>query len=158
MMNWTREQLSFHDMQRLLSRLTQHVKAFHGLSMGEVSDLLSNAEKCSFAPGGVIVKEGTIGQHMYIILSGTARVTKTGRGGIVELASLEPADSFGEMALVDNEARSATVVADADCVLVRINDLMISSKPDIGIKVYRNIAKVVSSRLRAADEYLAWRL
>lgn len=157
-MNWTREQLSFHDMQRLLSRLTQHVKAFQGLTTGEVSDLLSNAEKCSFPPGSVIVKEGTIGQHMYIILSGNARVTKSGRGGTVELASLEPADSFGEMALVDNEARSATVIADADCVLVRINDQMINSKPEIGVKVYRNIAQVVSARLRAADEFLAWRL
>ena len=157
-MTWTRDQLSFHDLQRLLSRLTQHVKAFKGLSTGEVSDLLNGAEKCSFDPGTVIVKEGTVGQHMYIILNGSARVTKTGRGGAVELAILEPADSFGEMALVDNEARSATVIADTDCVLVRLNDQMINAKPEIGLKVFRNIAKVVSTRLRAADEYLAWRL
>ncbi len=62
------------------------------------------------------------------------------------------------MALVDNEARSATVIANTDCVLVRLNDQMINAKPEIGLKVFRNIAKVVSIRLRAADEYLAWRL
>jgi CRP-like cAMP-binding protein len=62
------------------------------------------------------------------------------------------------MALADNEARSASVVADTDCVLVRINDQIINSRPDIGLKVYRNITKVVSARLRTADELLAWRL
>jgi CRP-like cAMP-binding protein len=85
-------------------------------------------------------------------------VLKSGRDGPVELARLVPADSFGEMALADNEARSASVVADADCVLVRINDQIINSRPEIGLKVYRNITKVLSARLRAADELLAWRL
>jgi CRP-like cAMP-binding protein len=60
--------------------------------------------------------------------------------------------------LADNEARSASVVADTDCVLVRLNDQTINAKPEVGLKVYRNIAKVMSSRLRAADELLAWRL
>ena len=157
-MTWTREPLSFHDMQRLLARLTERVKAFQGLSSGEVSELLGNAEKCSFDPDSTIVKEGTMGNHMYIILNGSARVMKSGRAGPVELARLEPADSFGEMALVDNEARSATVIADSSCVLVRLNDQTINSKPEIGVKVYRNIAKVVSTRLRTADEFLVWRL
>jgi hypothetical protein len=43
-------------------------------------------------------------------------------------------------------------------VLVRLNDQIINSRPEIGLKVYRNITKVVSARLRTADELLAWRL
>ena len=43
-------------------------------------------------------------------------------------------------------------------MLVRINDLAIHLRPETGLKVYRNIAKVLSARLRAADELLAWRL
>lgn len=157
-MSWVREQFTFHDLQRLLFRLSEHVKAFQGLTPAEISDLLGSSEKCSFAPGSHIVKEGNVGTHMYIILNGEARVLKSGRDGEVELARLEAADSFGEMALADNEARSASVVAETDCILVRINDQIINSRPEIGMKVYRNITKVLSARLRAADELLAWRL
>jgi CRP-like cAMP-binding protein len=157
-MSWIREQFTFQDLQRLLFRLAEHVKAFQGLTPAEISDLLGSAEKCSFPSGVYIVKEGTIGNHMYIILNGEARVMKSGRDGGVELARLGAADSFGEMALADNDARSASVIADTDCILVRLNDQTINAKPEVGLKVYRNIAKVLSSRLRTADELLAWRL
>lgn len=157
-MSWIREQFTEIDLQGLLCRLAEHVKAFHGLTPAEISDLLGRSEKCTYAPGVCIVKEGNIGAHMYIILSGDARVLKTGREGEVELAVLAPADSFGEMALADKEARSASVVADTDCVLVRIDDQAIHARPETGLKVYRNIAKVLSARLRTADELLAWRL
>lgn len=157
-MSWIREQFTFTDLQRLLFKLAERVKAFQGLSPAEISDLLGSCEKCSFTAGAHIVKEGSVGPHMYIILSGEARVLKTGRQGEVELARLTPADSFGEMALADREARSASVVADSDCILVRINDQVINARPEVGLKVYRNIARVVSARLRAADELLVWRL
>jgi len=157
-MSWIREQFTFHDLQRLLTRLSEHVRAFHGLSPAEIGELLGRSEKCTYTPGSAIVKEGSVGTHMYIILAGEARVVKAGRDGDVELARLAAADSFGEMALADNEARSASVIADTDCVLVRLNDNAIHASPEIGLKVYRNIAKVLSARLRAADELLAWRL
>jgi CRP-like cAMP-binding protein len=95
---------------------------------------------------------------MYVIINGEAAVTKKGRGGEVELARLGSADSFGEMALADNETRSASVSALTPCVLVRLNDQIVNSRPEIGVKIYRNISRVLSSRLRNADEALAWRL
>lgn len=157
-MSWIREQFTFVDLQRLLFKLSERVRAFQGLTPAEISDLLGSSEKCTFAPGSFIIKEGNVGTHMYIILNGDARVIKSGREGSVELARLTAADSFGEMALADNEARSASVVAETDCVLVRLNDQIINARPEIGLKVYRNIAKVLSTRLRSADELLAWRL
>jgi CRP-like cAMP-binding protein len=157
-MNWTREQFGFHDLQRLLLKLAEHVKAFHGLTPAEIETLLAHAEKCSFEDTVPIVKEGSVGNHMYVILDGVAVVTKAGREGEVELARLYSADSFGEMALADNEARSATVTALTPCVLVRLSDQVINAHPEIGMRVYRNIAGVLSARLRSADEALAWRL
>ena len=62
------------------------------------------------------------------------------------------------MSLADNDARSATVTAISPCVLVRLSDQVMNSRPEIGMKIYRNIARVLSARLRAADEALAWRL
>lgn len=157
-MGWVREQFTFHDMQRLLFKLSEKVKAFHGLTPAEIGEVMTHAEKCTFEPGMAIIKEGNVGSHMYIIIHGEAAVTKQGRSGDVELARLGPADSFGEMALADNETRSASVVALGPCVLVRINDQAVNSRPEIGVKIYRNLTRVLSSRLRSADEALVWRL
>lgn len=157
-MSWIREQFTFHDLQRLLFKLAERVKAFQGLTPAEISELLARAEKCSFAPNSAIVKEGSAGNTMYVILDGEAVVSKKGRDGEVELARLYAADSFGEMALADNEARSATVTALAACTLVRLSDQVMNTRPEIGMKVYRNLARVMSQRLREADEALAWRL
>ena len=157
-MSWIREQFTFQDLQRLLVKLAEHVKAFEGLTPAEISELLARAEKCTFAPNAVVIKEGSVGNHMYVILDGEAAVSKKGRDGEMELARLFSADSFGEMALADNEARSASVTALSPCVMVRLSDQAMNSRPEIGMKVYRNIARVLSSRLRTADEALAWRL
>jgi len=157
-MSWIKEQFSFTDLQRLLLRLSQHVKIFQGLTPAEISDLLGDSEKCSFPPGNYIIKEGNAGSHMYILLNGEAKVMKTGRDGEVELALLKAADSFGEMGLADNEARSASVIAESPCVLVRISNRAINARPATGLKVYQNLTKVLAVRLRSADELLAWRL
>ena len=157
-MSWIREQFTFHDLQRLLFKLAEHVKAFQGLTPAEISELLATAEKCTFDTNVAIVKEGNAGNQMYVILDGVASVSKKSRDGEMELARLYSADSFGEMSLADNEARSATVTAISPCVLVRLSDQALNSKPEIGMKVYRNIARLLSARLRAADEALAWRL
>jgi CRP-like cAMP-binding protein len=157
-MSWVREQFTFQDLQRLLFKLAEKVKAFHGLSAAEIGEVLTHAEKCTFDPGTAIIKEGNVGTHMYIIIAGEACVTKKGRGGEIELARLGATDSFGEMALADHETRSATVHAVSACVLVRLNDKIVSVRPEIGAKIYRNIAHMLSERLRNADEALAWRL
>ena len=154
-MSWVREQFTFHDLQRLLFKLSEKVKAFQGLSPAEIGEVLAHAEKCTFEPGMAIVKEGNVGTHMYIIIDGEASVTKQGRGGEVELARLGATDSFGEMGLADNETRSASVIALTPCILVRLNDQIVNSRPEIGVKIYRNISRVLSARLRSADEALA---
>lgn len=157
-MSWLREDFAFYDLQKLLFKLAERVKAFHGLAQAEIADVLARAEKCTYESGMTIVSEGSVGHHMYLILEGEALVTKRGRHGKVELARLMPADGFGEMALADKETSSATVTALSRCVLVRIGENALNVSPEIGLKIFRNIAHVLSSRLRQADELLAWRL
>ncbi len=157
-MTWIKEEFHYTDLQRLLVKLAEQVKAFKGLTPAEMTDLLVQAEKCTYQEDAIIIKEGNVGTHMYVILDGDAVVTKKGHDGEVELARLTAADSFGEMALADNEVRSASVKALSHCVLVRISEQALSRKPEIAMKVYHNITKVLSERLRNADELLAWRL
>ena len=157
-MSWIKEEFGFHDLQRLLFKLADRVKVFQGLTPAEISEILAKAEKCTYEAAAPIIREGSVGLHMYLIIDGEVVVTKQGRDGDVELARLGPADSFGEMALADNEVRSANVTAASPCVLVRIGEQTLRGHPAIGLKIYRNMAHLLSLRLRQADEQLAWHL
>ncbi|MEL6347605.1 MAG: cyclic nucleotide-binding domain-containing protein, partial [Myxococcota bacterium] len=66
------------------------------------------------ASGGVICKQGERGDFMAFIVSGTFSVFRTANGKKQPVASLGPGDSFGEMALVDDEPRSASIEATED--------------------------------------------
>jgi CRP-like cAMP-binding protein len=64
-----------------------------------------------YKDGEVIVRQGEVGECMYVIVSGKAEVLDQGGGKEVRLALLGPRDSFGELAIFDRERRSATVRA-----------------------------------------------
>lgn len=155
--NWIKQEFNLNDL-RLMHKLAEHIKVFRNLTPAEISGLLAKAEKCTYEPGNAIIREGSIGAYMYVIFDGTAMVTKKGNDGDVELARLNAADSFGEMALADREARCATVTAMTSCVLVRLGEQVLVRNPEVAMKVYRNITVLLSERLRRTDEKLVWQL
>lgn len=155
--NWIKQEFNLNDL-RLMHKLAEHIKIFRNLTPAEISELLARAEKCTYQPGTTIIKEGSVGAYMYVIFDGTALVTKKGNDGDVELARLNAADSFGEMALADREARCATVTAMTTCVLVRLGEPILIRSPEVAMKVYRNITILLSERLRRTDEKLVWQL
>lgn len=66
-------------------------------------------EREHFEPGQDVFRQGDLGDRLYIILSGKADVLRTGSQGERHLARLGPGQSFGEMALLQQTTRSATV-------------------------------------------------
>lgn len=155
--NWIKQEFNLNDL-RLMHKLAEHIRVFHGLTPAEISMLLTTAEKCTYQSGTTIIKEGSVGSYMYVIFDGTAVVTKKGNSGDVELARLHAADSFGEMALADREARCASVTAMTPCILARLGESTLVRSPEIAMKVYRNITILLSERLRKTDEKLVWHL
>ena len=115
------------------------------------------------AAGSVIIKEGTKGTEMFILLDGEVEVSKTlllkvaGHGldkGDKSLIRLTGNDFafFGEMTLFDSNAeRSASVIATSDCVLAEIaqKDFFELAEADheIGYHVLKNLIKIISNRL-----------
>lgn len=104
----------------------------------------------------VIFEEGDIGMFMCIVNSGKVAVLKANQDGDkVALASLNKGRSFGEMAVLDGERRSATCVAETTCVLLTLSkesqDRMLSETPRTAAKVIRAVAVALSRRLRMAD-------
>lgn len=106
--------------------------------------------------GGVIFREGDAGNFMGIIHSGRVSVTKNdSEDRPVEIATLKKDKTFGEMAVLDGERRSATCIAATPCNVLTLSrdalDRMLEEQPRIGAKVIRAIAAALSRRLRVAD-------
>lgn len=139
-------------MQRILAKLIDSVALFCGLSQAELIDLLTNSDKCIFPANTVILSEGSDGNFMYILVEGEVAIVK---GKTQILAKLTSGDCFGEMALVDNHTRSASVVSTVPCVLIRVSENAFNQKPPISTKLYRNIARQLSSRLRDSNAMIS---
>ena len=105
----------------------------------------------------VIFREGMPGDVLYIIWSGRVAVVKDLKGETpILLAYGEPGEILGEISLLGNGSHSASVVAVEDTHLLRLHraDLQrLTSEPSpIGIEILGALGKIVSARLRAADE------
>ena len=113
----------------------------------------------SFPAGSTIIEEGDLGEEIYIVYSGGVEVRKRTRAGddytVVRLRA-EQNVFFGELALVDDDRRSATVVATEDSEFLVVNKQDFLSlgdrRPDICLPVTRAIAQMLASRMRKTTE------
>ncbi len=107
-----------------------------------------------FADGDVIIAEGSVGDEMYSIQSGEARVVTLSPAGETTLAQLKEGDIFGEMALFDRKPRSASVIAQGETRVLRIDKAKllttISRDPTIVLKILESM----SQRIRTLDKGL----
>ena len=107
-------------------------------------NLFRDKEATSFAAGQFIFQAGDPGETMYIITEGEVEILD----GSAILETAGPGSIFGELALVDDEPRSATVVAKTACRLVTVNrrrfEYMVQETPFFGLAVM----KVLADRLR----------
>lgn len=136
-------------MEKIL--FLRKVPIFDGLSPDELKAISYTLTEEEVSPDQVVFRQGDIGDRMYIIVSGKVAVVRETPSGEETLATLRPMDFFGEMAVFDNDVRSATVKAMTPAVFLvvhreRLNQLMGESE-EIGLQVIR----VLSSRLRAAN-------
>ncbi len=125
---------------------------FSSMQTSELRALAAIAEEHSFGAGKEIVRENDVGDSLYIIKEGSVDIIKRiDEKNTIKLAELSQGECFGEMALFDAELRSASVYAEAPCVLLCIksddlNDLLLDY-PTIAIEFVRIFVK----RLRKAN-------
>jgi CRP-like cAMP-binding protein len=87
--------------------MLENVPIFAGLSARQLKGLARDAKERTYALGETVVKQGETGIGFYLLLDGHVDVRRKGR----KLAVLGPGQFFGEMALFDNEPRTADVIA-----------------------------------------------
>jgi CRP/FNR family cyclic AMP-dependent transcriptional regulator len=137
------------------ARLLGRVPLFSGLSERDLHQLAEVAVPRAYLHGESIFREGDSGDTCYIVRSGRVRVTRRHSDGrVITLAELGTGQMFGELAMFDNEVRSASVEAieDTRALALLAGDMrrLLLSHPEIGVKMLAGLAE----RLRAANERL----
>jgi CRP/FNR family transcriptional regulator, cyclic AMP receptor protein len=104
----------------------------------------------------VVFREGDVGAEMYIIQSGKIMITKQLKTGEEKtLAVLGPGDSFGEMAIIDKDVRSANAIAMEPSRLIALDEELFEQHIQTNPKIVKKILKILSSRLRDANQQIA---
>jgi CRP/FNR family cyclic AMP-dependent transcriptional regulator len=123
------------------------VPFFGGLQEKTRKAVVSQGKEMSYKAGDSIVDEGTMGVGFYLILDGKAEVRKGGK----ILATLGKGQFFGEMSLIDEQPRSADVVAVAPTKCWALTSwafsALVKSHPEIALSMLKEMVK----RLRAAQ-------
>jgi putative ABC transport system ATP-binding protein len=83
------------------------VETFKSLTLAELTNIAEKVTRRHYEPGDVVIREGDIGDELFLISEGEVEVEREGH----EVARLRPSEFFGELALISGEPRNATVVA-----------------------------------------------
>lgn len=135
-----------------IAAVLRRVPLFADLAEAELARFVEVTRERAYPKGSVILFEDDPGDALYIVASGQVKVVLIGEDGReVILSILSAGDFFGEMALIDDEPRSAHVIAteDADLLVLRREDFQTQLKahPAVALKLLR----VLVGRLRRAD-------
>ena len=127
------------------------VPLFAGFSKRHLQHLADATDEVRFPAGASIVEEGNLGETLFVVLEGQAKVV---RGGKIR-TRLVPGDFFGEVSVLDGGPRTASVVAETPVAALRlfrqtVLELM-ESEPQFALALLEGIAR----RIREIDRSLA---
>jgi CRP-like cAMP-binding protein len=134
-------------------KILRGVAAFARLSDDELELVAEACDRATFAAGSVLMQQGAIEQHALILLSGTAQVIVTLELGPVPVASLSAGALVGEIGMLCDSPRTATVVADSPCralILSQtiVGDLAVRS-PNFAVTVMQMLAARLEQNVEA---------
>lgn len=128
-------------------------RAFPGIKTDEIEELIANSNVRSYEPNAVLCHENAIEDRFYMILEGTVEVTKIINNTETRLLkTLGPGDFFGEMALIHNAPRAATVKAQTSLTTLELDKAGFNRVLRNSTSIAMAMVSEISSRLRANDQ------
>jgi CRP/FNR family cyclic AMP-dependent transcriptional regulator len=138
---------------------------FQDLEEDEVQQVLNRTSLREFPAGAAIINEGEPGDSLFIMRTGEVEITKqltlvldedTPKERVMIRLKAENGVYFGEMALLENETRSATVTALTDCSLLELHRKdfldLVGQQPPMGVKMLLRLAEILSRHLRKTNQ------
>ena len=130
--------------------LLRTVPLFANLDDSELVEIGKHADEVAVGEGQTLVSQDTAGNSFYVIVEGAADVIRDGQ----KLAELGNGDFLGEMALLEDLPRSATVVTTAPSRVLEMHRRDFSAVLDSAPHLARKMLATMAHRLRYADERL----
>jgi CRP/FNR family cyclic AMP-dependent transcriptional regulator len=132
------------------AELIASVPLFADCSKKELAAIAAIADEADLREGTVLVTEGDRGREAFVLIEGSARVTRRGR----KVADLGPGDVVGEMALVSDVPRNATVAAGSDVRVLVVTDRafrqLMRDVPSLATSVLQTVARRAAENLKLA--------
>ena len=138
---------------------------FQDLEDDEIKQVLKRTNLRKFPAGTAIINEGEPGDSLFIMQEGEVEITKqltlvldedTPKERVMIRLKAENGVYFGEMALLENETRSATVTALSDCSLQELHRQdfldLVQQNPAMGVKMLLGLAEILSRNLRKTNQ------
>jgi len=139
--------------QEKLCAMVEVAQMFQDFSHHEVQTLCGYARAYEVEQGNAVFREGDKGTFMCILLDGRIDIFKEGdQKELKKISTIRPGKSMGEMSIIDDMPYSATAIAAEKVTLVLITkmnfDRLLDEQPLLGIKIFKQIARLISLRLR----------
>ena len=128
--------------------LLQRVPLFADFEHGDVERLARSFKERTFEAGSTVAGEGKTGAGFFVIENGEASVSVRGD----EHRKLGPGDYFGEIALIDDGARSATITADSDLHCYGLTSWEFRPLVESNASIAWKLLETMAQRLRAAQQ------
>lgn len=137
---------------RLTLKTLRGLSLFHHLSYSDLLQVIPACEPLEVPANTPLMQEGEQGDAMFVVIAGEVRVHR----GEAELARLGAGRHVGEMALVDNRPRSASVTTTIDSTLIRLERTaffeLLRNDPVLAVKLLWNIIQTLSATVRTSND------
>jgi signal transduction histidine kinase len=128
-------------------------RAFPGIKTDEIEELIANSKVRSYTPGAILCRENANEDKFYMILEGDVEVTKVINNSETRLLkTLSAGDFFGEMALIHNAPRAATVIAKSNITTLELDKASFNRVLRNSSSIAMAMVTEISGRLRENDQ------
>lgn len=146
--------------QTIIQFLILNIPILGRLKDKELKIIIKYMNLIKVIPGEIVFKEGDTGDYVCFVVDGTLDVVKKSETGeSIVISTLSKGDSIGEMAVIDELPRSATVKARTKSTLITLSqdnfNYILAEHSTTGVKVLKGIARLLSMNLRKTSSRLA---
>src|SRR5579875_343048 len=127
------------------------VPLFKDLKTKQIKSLARWTTTRQYDPGTPIVREGQTGMGLYMIQSGKVKVTQQAENGPRELRTMGPGESFGELSLLQDQPRSATITAEEPTTCILLDKMQFNAELNSYPEIALPLLHVMASWLQDAE-------
>lgn len=135
------------------AKLLENIEFFHGMSKRQHTELAGMMKVIKYKKNTIIINQGDLSRSLFVIVYGRLKVSATDEQGNQTIFTfMHDGDYFGELSLLDEAPRSATVSSVEDCTVLNLDHTMFKDFMDSHPNACWPLFRSLTSRIRTMDE------